>query len=69
MSGLFMNQQMPAVPIPPSAPSLNSEAVLQAAKDETRRRTNASGRASTFLTSPQSQRTADENQQRYLGGI
>ncbi len=68
MSGLFMKASLPQVPVPPSAPALSDPAVQQAGADAQAARQQASGRASTFLTDAQAQRSPQKNQQRYLGG-
>ncbi len=67
MSGLFMKSTLPQVPVPPSAPALSDLAVQKAGADEQAARQQASGRASTFLTDAQDQRSPQRNQQRYLG--
>lgn len=69
MGALFGPPQMPAIPTPPPAPTASSDAVVKAASAEQVQRQQASGRASTFLTDPQTQRTAQKSQQSYLGNI
>lgn len=70
MSGLFgAPPSIPPLPAPPPAPAMNDETVLKAAADEQTMRQRASGRASTFLTNAQTQRTAQPNEQNYLGSL
>jgi hypothetical protein len=69
MSGLFGAPKLPAVPTPPPAPSMSDPAIQQAMADEQRTRQAAGGRASTYLTNPQTQRVAQTNQQAYLGTL
>ena len=71
MSALFGSPGSPSLPPvapPPPVPTLDTPAVQQAA-DETRKiRAMAQGRASTYLTDPQAQTSAEPTTQRYLGG-
>jgi hypothetical protein len=67
MSGLFSTPSLPPVPPPPPAPSGSGSVVQQAAANEKARAGVRQGRASTYLTDPGSQTTAQPNQQRYLG--
>ena len=69
MGGFFAPPSLPPVPTPPPAPSLSSETVQQAGTDEQKKLQQRDGRASTYLTDPKTQRTAQPNQQRYLGGV
>jgi len=69
MAALFAAPSLPTVPTPPPAPSISTGTVQQAGAEELKKRQQAQGRASTFLTDPQTQREAQPNAQRYLGGV
>jgi hypothetical protein len=67
MAGFFGPPSMPTIPTAPPTPSISDDRVQQAASEAQKKQQQASGRASTYLTDPQSQRTAQQNEQRYLG--
>jgi hypothetical protein len=69
MAGLFGTPPLPTIPAPPPTPSISDDRVQQAASDAQKKQQMASGRASTYLTDPQTQRESQPNAQRYLGGI
>ena len=64
MGGLF-SPQAPRVQPAPVAPSLADDTVQKEAANAMKSR---QGRASTLLTNPQTQRTADPSAQTYLTG-
>lgn len=68
MAGIFSPKSAPAMSSLPQAPSLSDDIVQQAA-DEAAKTRQRQGRASTFLTNPETQREAQASQQTYLGGI
>jgi hypothetical protein len=69
--GELFSMSAPSMPVQaaPSAPAPTDNAVTQAAERARMQQQLEAGRASTFLTNPQSQRTAQKNQQRTLGGV
>ncbi len=67
MGGLFETQTLPPIPTLPPMPSISTPAVQQASEDEGKKRAMAQGRASTYLTDLQTQRTASPSRQRVLG--
>ena len=67
MAGLINPPSLPTVPPAPLMPTLDTPTVQQAASDEQRKRAMAQGRASTYLTDPTAQTTADPSRQRHLG--
>lgn len=69
MSAMFGAPKLPAVPTPPAAPTMSDPAVQKAAADEQLSRQQAEGRASTFLTNPQTQRKAEKSMQQTLSGL
>jgi hypothetical protein len=69
MAGLFSTPPLPPIPAPPPAPSISDDRVQQAATQAVKKASQREGKASTYLTDPRTQRTAETNQQRYLGGF
>ena len=67
MAALFNPPTLPPVPTVPPMPSISSASVQTAASDAVKKQALAQGKASTYLTDPQAQRTADPSRQRYLG--
>ena len=69
MGGLFSPPSLPPVSAPPPVPTLDTASVQASASDEVKKRAMAQGRASTYLTETQSQRTAQPSAQRTLAGV
>lgn len=69
MAALFNPPTIPSVPTLPPMPSISTPSVQRASEDAVKSRAMAEGRASTYLTDPQTQRTADPSHQRVLGAV
>ena len=67
MAGLFSPPSLPTVPPAPLMPTLSTPSVQEAASEEQTKRASARGRASTYLTDPTAQTTAEPSRQRHLG--
>ena len=67
MAALFAAPKLPAIPAAPPVPTLSTPAVQQASTDATKQAALMQGRASTYLTDPETQRKPQVNAQRYLG--
>lgn len=67
MAALFSAPNLPTPPIPPSPPTISDPSVSKAGESAVKKQAMAQGRASTYLTDMQTQRTAQPNAQRYLG--
>lgn len=67
MAALFAAPNLPTPPTPPAPPTISDPAVTKASSDAVDKQAMAQGRASTYLTDLQTQRTAQPNAQRYLG--
>lgn len=67
MAALFSPPSLPSVPMPPSVPTIALPSVAQAASDAVKKQAMGQGKASTYLTDLQAQRSAQASQQRYLG--
>lgn len=67
MAALFNPPSLPSVPMPPPVPTASTPSVTKAASDAVAKQAMARGRASTYLTDLQEQRSAEKSQQRYLG--
>ena len=67
MAALFNPPTIPAVPTLPPMPAVTTPSVQRAAADAVKKQAQAQGRASTYLTDLQTQRTAEPSRQRVLG--
>ncbi|MDH4185519.1 MAG: hypothetical protein OEV08_00860 [Nitrospira sp.] len=70
MGGLFGGEGggLPATPSRPERPPSMADQAIREAADAAAKNRLKQGRASTFLTNPQSQRKAEESGQTYLTG-
>lgn len=64
MGGLFDTATRPPIPTLPPMPSIRAPAVQTASDEAVTSRAIAQGKASTYLTDLQAQRTADPSRQR-----
>lgn len=72
LSGIFpgLNRPAPQPQTPPVVPTIDDAAVQAKARDQIKRRAQAQGRASTYLTDPSTQMTPETDQRRMaLGGF
>lgn len=68
MAGIFMPRAAPTPQAPPPVPTIDSAEVQRQAQDQLKKRSQAQGRASTFLTNPALQMDQELNQQKMALG-
>lgn len=68
MAGLFMPLKAPSPPVIPVAPAVADPTIQAQADEEVRKRMQAKGRASTYLTDPSEQAKPEASRARRLLG-